>query len=118
MSDETISRDGDDEARTVRRRFWEKARRTVGLVPFLEDAVAAFYCAIDPATPTWVKGTLFGALAYFILPFDAIPDFIVGLGYTDDLAVLMGALRAVGAHVTDVHRAKAREAISRLRQET
>jgi uncharacterized membrane protein YkvA (DUF1232 family) len=106
---------GETQARSVRRGFWDKVRRTIGIVPFLEDAIAAFYCATDPATPSWVKATLFGALAYFILPFDAIPDFIAGLGYTDDLAVLLGAIRAVGSHVNEEHRARARATLERLR---
>jgi uncharacterized membrane protein YkvA (DUF1232 family) len=101
--------------REVRGRFWEKARRTLGLVPFLEDAVAAFYCAVDPKTPGMVRATLFGALAYFILPFDALPDFVAALGFTDDLAVLLAAYRAVGTHVTEEHRQRAREAVERLR---
>jgi uncharacterized membrane protein YkvA (DUF1232 family) len=113
MSDETFA--GEAQARSVRTGFWDKVRKTLGIVPFLEEAIAAFYCAIDPRTPGWVKGTLFGALAYFILPFDVIPDFLAGLGYTDDLAVLMAALRAVGGHVTDEHRMKARETLGRLR---
>jgi uncharacterized membrane protein YkvA (DUF1232 family) len=64
MSDERIVQDG----------FWQKARKTLGRVPFSEDAVAAFYCATDAATPMPVRATLFGALAYFVLPIDAIPD--------------------------------------------
>lgn len=65
---------------TVRRGFWEKARRTAGRVPFTEDAVAAFYCATDSATPLAIRATLLGALAYFVLPFDAVPDLLLGLG--------------------------------------
>jgi uncharacterized membrane protein YkvA (DUF1232 family) len=101
--------------RTIRRGFWGKAQRTLGIVPFLEDAVAAFYCALDPMTPRWVKAVLGGALAYFVLPFDAVPDFIAGLGYADDLAVLLGAIRAVDGHVRPEHREKARAAIERLK---
>jgi uncharacterized membrane protein YkvA (DUF1232 family) len=113
-ADETLS-GHEAQARSVRRGFWEKVRKTLGVVPFLEEAVAAFYCAIDPLTPSWVKATLFGALAYFILPFDAVPDFLAGLGYTDDLAVLAGAVRAVGGHVSDEHRARARATLDRFR---
>jgi uncharacterized membrane protein YkvA (DUF1232 family) len=103
-----------DRDRYVRRRFWGKVRRTLGHVPFLEDAIAAFYCATDRATPATVKAILFGALAYFILPFDAIPDFVAGLGYTDDVAVLLAAIRAVAQHITPEHRARARETLDRL----
>jgi uncharacterized membrane protein YkvA (DUF1232 family) len=115
MSFDETAAGGDTQGRAVRQGFWDKVRKTLGIVPFLEEAIAAFYCAIDPRTPGWVKATLFGALAYFILPFDAIPDFLAGLGYTDDLAVLIGALRAVGGHVTEDHRARARETLERLR---
>jgi uncharacterized membrane protein YkvA (DUF1232 family) len=96
-----------DEER-VRSSFWRKARKTLGRVPFTEDAVAAFLCATDSATPLAIRATLFGALAYFVLPFDVIPDFIAGLGYTDDAAVLFAAMTAASTHITQSHRAQAR----------
>jgi uncharacterized membrane protein YkvA (DUF1232 family) len=92
----------------VRAGFWHKVRQTLGKVPFTEDAVAAFYCAADSATPLPIRATLFGALAYFMMPFDAIPDFIVGLGYTDDVAILIAAYTAARVHITEAHREKAR----------
>jgi uncharacterized membrane protein YkvA (DUF1232 family) len=98
MTDQQIVQDG----------FWTKARRTLGRIPFTEDAVAAFHCATDSATPMPVRATLFGALAYFILPFDIIPDFLLGLGYTDDAAVLLTAFTTCKTYITDDHRAKAR----------
>jgi uncharacterized membrane protein YkvA (DUF1232 family) len=98
MSDEQIVRDG----------FWPKMRQTLGRIPFSEDAVAAFYCATDAATPLPVRATLFGALAYFVLPFDVVPDFLIGLGYTDDAAVLLAAFTTAKTYITDDHRAKAR----------
>lgn len=94
---------------TVRRNFWQKARKNLGRVPFLEDAVAAFYCATDSATPMSIRATLFGALAYFVLPFDVIPDFFIGLGFTDDAAIMVAAFTAARMHITETHRAKARE---------
>ena len=83
-------------------------RQTLGKVPFSEDAVAAFHCATDPATPLAIRATLFGALAYFIMPFDAIPDVLLGLGFTDDAAVLIAAFTAARSHITEAHREKAR----------
>ena len=80
-----------------------------------EDAVAAWYCAFDPATPLKVKGTLLGALAYFILPFDVVPDFILGLGFSDDLAVLMTAMTLVKTHITQAHRDKAAAVLAQAR---
>ena len=40
-----------------------------------------------------VKAALIGALAYFVLPFDAMPDVMPMLGFADDAAVLATALR-------------------------
>jgi uncharacterized membrane protein YkvA (DUF1232 family) len=58
-----------------------------------------------------VKGILIAALAYFVLPFDAIPDFIAGFGFTDDAAVLALALRLVSGHMKDGHYQRARTAL-------
>jgi uncharacterized membrane protein YkvA (DUF1232 family) len=94
--------------RTVERDFWKKLLRVAGYIPFADDAAAAYFCATDPATPRKVKGILFAALAYFVMPFDVIPDFLLGLGYTDDAAVLLAAYTACKTHITDAHRARAR----------
>ena len=102
-----------DQAR-VTRDFWDKLRKYIRRVPFVEDAVAAYYCAMDPATPLHVKAVLFGALAYFIVPLDIIPDFIGLVGFTDDAAVLYAAIRIVAPHITDSHRRQARLAVDRL----
>ena len=102
-----------DDARYVRRHFWKKVRRTLGLVPFLEDAIAAWFCALDPRTPARVRAVLLGALAWFIMPADLIPDFIAGLGFTDDASVLLAAMTMVSPHITGRHRARARRALAR-----
>jgi len=98
----------------VERKFWDKLRKYIRHVPFVDDAVAAYYCAVDPATPLHVKAVLFGALAYFILPIDLVPDVITWIGFTDDAAVLYAALRTIAPHIKDSHRAQARVAIDRL----
>ncbi len=92
----------------VQERFWDKLRKTLGRVPFVEDAVAAYYCATDGKTPLYVKAVLMGALAYFIVPSDVIPDFIVGIGYTDDASVLAAAIAAVRGSLKPEHFAAAR----------
>jgi hypothetical protein len=56
-----------DQAR-VEAGFWDKLRRTIPRIPFLDEAVAAYYCATDPATPLKAKAILYGALAYFSCP--------------------------------------------------
>jgi uncharacterized membrane protein YkvA (DUF1232 family) len=96
----------------VRERFWETLRRAMRHIPFAEDVVAAYYCALDPQTPFRVRGILLAALAYFVLPFDAIPDFLAGIGFTDDVAVLMTAFAAVRSHITPAHRAAAHAALA------
>ena len=103
------------EAERVRREFWHKARRVVAGLPFAEDLLAAYYCAFDHATPMPVKASLVGALAYFVLPFDAMPDVFPLLGFTDDAAVLLTALRMVGAHMRPEHRDAARAALARIK---
>lgn len=97
--------------RDVERGFWEKLSRVAGRIPFAEEAAAAYFCAADPATPGRVKGVLIAALAYFVMPADFIPDFIAGVGFTDDAAVLAMALSLVAAHVKPRHRKRARCAL-------
>jgi uncharacterized membrane protein YkvA (DUF1232 family) len=97
--------------RTVERDFWKKLLKVAGQIPFAEEAAAAYFCAIDPATPRRVKGMLFAALAYFVAPIDVIPDFIAGLGYTDDAAVLAAVIALVARHMKPSHHARARAAL-------
>lgn len=96
----------------VNQGFWPKLRRVVRRVPFAHDLVAAYHCAMDEATPLRVRATLLGALAYFILPVDGIPDVIAGLGFTDDAAVLALAIKMVAAHMKPKHREQARQALA------
>jgi uncharacterized membrane protein YkvA (DUF1232 family) len=96
----------------VRAKFWRKAKQAAQQIPFMEDVVAAYYCALDKNTPLRAKGILLAALGYFILPVDTIPDVILGLGFTDDIAVLTAAITAVRAHITPAHRLAARQAIA------
>ena len=99
--------------REVRRDFWAKLKRFARQVPFVEDIVAAYYCALDPATPMRVRGMLLAALAYFILPVDLIPDMIAGLGFADDAALFMAVIGLVAAHITPTHRAAAARALDK-----
>src|ERR687892_2400004 len=96
------------------KRFWAKLRRVVARVPFAEDVVAAYYCALDRDTPGYVRAVLFGALAYFIPPTDMVPDVLAGLGFTDDASVIAAAMAAVGRHIEPRHREQARERLERL----
>jgi uncharacterized membrane protein YkvA (DUF1232 family) len=104
-----LARDED----TVRRGFWRKARRFAARVPFAEDLLAAYYCAFDRDTPMQVKAALLGALAYFVLPLDVMPDVMPMLGFADDAAVLATAVRLVASHLRPAHREAAKRALAR-----
>jgi uncharacterized membrane protein YkvA (DUF1232 family) len=95
-------------------RFWRKVTRVVARIPFAEDLLAAYFCAVDRDTPTYVRGILLGAVAYFVLPADMIPDVLAPLGFTDDASVIAAALTAVGSHLRPQHRARARERLDKL----
>ena len=98
----------------VRRGFWTKAHKFAAQLPFAEDLLAAWYCAFDRDTPLQVKAALIGALAYFVLPFDAVPDVLPFLGFADDAAILATALRMVANHLTPAHRAAAQRKLDEL----
>jgi uncharacterized membrane protein YkvA (DUF1232 family) len=102
-----------EDRETLRRRFWRKLKRVVAHVPFAEDLLAAYYCAFDKRTPRHVQASLLGAIAYFVLPFDFVPDVMPLLGFTDDAAVLATAIRLVAGHITPDHREAARAALKR-----
>ena len=99
----------------VRRDFWRKAARVAAKLPFAEDLLAAYYCAVDETTPFRVRAALIGALAYFVLPFDFVPDVLPLLGFTDDAAILLTALRMVAGHLRPEHRDAARVALERIK---
>ncbi len=96
---------------SLKRRFWDKLRRVAGKIPFAEDLVAAFYCAMDPKTPSRVKLILLGAIAYFVMPLDAVGDLLPLIGFADDAAVLAAAITQVASSITDEHRARARKSL-------
>jgi uncharacterized membrane protein YkvA (DUF1232 family) len=105
---------GDEQ--TVRAGFWPKFLRFAAGLPFAEDLLTAYYCAFDRDTPLHVKTALMGALAYFVLPFDVVPDMLLMVGFADDAAALLAALRLVTAHIRPIHREAARAALERLKE--
>ena len=99
----------------LRRRFWDKLKGLAARLPFAEDLLAAHYCAFDRQTPLHVKAALLGAIAYFVLPCDFIPDVLPVIGYSDDAAVLAAAIKLVSSHITPDHREAARRTLIRMR---
>jgi uncharacterized membrane protein YkvA (DUF1232 family) len=101
--------------RRVARGFWPKIRKVAAKVPFARDALSVWYCAADPQTPAAAKGMIMAALAYFVLPTDAVPDFLGVIGFTDDAAVFAALMALVGRHLKDRHRESADELLEKLR---
>ena len=101
----------------VKRGFWQTVRKAARSVPFIDEVVAAYFCAMDPQTPTRVRMTILGALGYFILPTDAIPDFSLVCGHTDDIAIRPGAIATVRGHITPAHRKAAKDALEDLAED-
>ncbi|MES0883557.1 YkvA family protein [Roseibium sp. SCP14] len=101
----------EEQKQSIRQKLLATARKAARQIPFMEDVVAGYFCALDPATPTKVRATLFAALAYFVLPLDTIPDFLIGVGFGDDATVLMAAIAMIRSHMREDHYQAARDAL-------
>ncbi|MDO9077890.1 MAG: YkvA family protein [Brevundimonas sp.] len=99
----------------VQKGFWPKIRRTASRIPFARQVISVYYTARDPETPLAAKGIMLGALAYFVLPIDAIPDIFAGIGFTDDAAVIAALIATLGANIKRRHKDQADAALERLR---
>lgn len=91
--------------------FWDKLLRyaKVAGAEVVERALQLYYAAQDPNTPVWAKVVICGALGYFIVPLDAIPDPVPVAGYTDDLGVLAMAIATVAMYITPEVKQKAKQ---------
>ena len=91
--------------------FWNKASRYAKKAgrEVVEKALWLHYAAQDEKTPLWAKTTIYGAIAYFVMPADAIPDFVPAAGFTDDLGAIVAALTAVAVYVTPEVKQRAAE---------
>ena len=101
----------------VRKGFWPKIRRTAARIPFAGQALSVWFAARDPETPAAAKGLMLGALAYFVLPVDAIPDIFAVVGFTDDAAVFAALLATLGANIKRRHKDQADKALDRLKSD-
>ena len=71
-------------------KFWDKIKNIAKKAgeTILRPVLTLYYILQDNEVSTKKKAYIIGALGYFILPVDLIPDFIAVIGYTDDLAVI------------------------------
>ena len=104
----------DEREEKVRSGFWPTFGKAAARIPFADELVASYYCALDPETPPRVRVLLVSALAYFVVPLDMVPDFILGMGFGDDIAVLSTAIAAVRSNITDRHREAARSMLEKM----
>ncbi len=108
---DTIGPEDAKRQESVKANFWGTLKKTARYIPFADEIVAAYFCAMDPQTPTRVRVILLGALAYFVMPFDTIPDFLIAFGFSDDATVLMAAITAVRSYITPAHYKAAKDAL-------
>ncbi|MEH7248299.1 DUF1232 domain-containing protein [Neobacillus niacini] len=73
-----------------------------------------YYTLQKPNVPKKVKATIVGALGYFIFPLDLITDIAVGVGYVDDLSVVLFALVQVALYVDDEIKIQAKNKLKDL----
>ncbi|MDP2815044.1 MAG: YkvA family protein [Erysipelotrichaceae bacterium] len=88
-----------------------KFSKVVG-IRIVYTALILFYTLQKATTPKWAKSMIIGALAYFILPIDFIPDFIPFIGYTDDFSALAGVLVAVSMYADEEVKQKSKEKLN------
>ena len=96
----------------IRAKFWPTVKKALRTIPFMDEVVAAYFAMLDPQTPVRARLILIGALAYFVLPFDLVPDIIFGIGFLDDASILAAAIASVSSSITEDHREAARQALA------
>ncbi len=106
-AEDYVGHDSSKHERMVQEGFVAKAKRYLRYLPMATEVVAMYFCMLDAKTPLWVKTTVAAALAYFILPIDAIPDMLPIVGLSDDASVLAAAIAAISSHITAEHYQKA-----------
>ena len=83
--------------------FWDKITGVLKKAgsEIIYKALQLFYATQNPTCPLAIKGTIYAALGYFILPIDLIPDFLPGVGFTDDLLAIGAAIGMAHLYIDD-----------------
>lgn len=97
-------------------KFLSKIGRFAGALGggFITKAITLWYTLRDKDTPAWAKTIILGALGYFILPVDAIPDILPVVGFSDDLTALVSATAMIWSHIKPEHSQKAKDRVKKL----
>lgn len=96
--------------------FWRKMKNSVKKAgeEIAVMGIKSWLAMADSNTSVRHKAILGGALAYFVLPTDMVPDVLAGVGFTDDMAALTLAANSVGNAITKEHEAQAREKLNSM----
>ncbi|ELB2805740.1 YkvA family protein [Vibrio alginolyticus] len=96
--------------------FWRKMKGSVKKAgeEIAVMGIKSWLAMTDSNTSVRHKAILGGALAYFVLPTDMVPDVLAGVGFTDDMAALTLAANSVGNAITKEHEAQAREKLNSM----
>ena len=98
-------------------RFWKKVERVAKKVgaTVLLPVFTLYYMLQDDKVSLQHKAYIVGALGYFILPIDLIPDGILPvIGFTDDIAVMTLVLKLVKDSITPEIKARANARVSEI----
>ena len=98
-----LTHEANDRKRYSGADFWIKLKLSAKAAgrELVEKSLWLYYAARRPDTPLWAKTVVYSTLAYFILPTDAIPDFIPITGYTDDMAAIATAVATITNYIDD-----------------
>lgn len=77
----------------------------------VEKALLLFYAAQKTGNSSLGKSVIYGALAYLILPADAIPDIIPITGYVDDVGTIAAAVSTVSLYINSEVKAAAKQKV-------
>ena len=91
--------------------FWPKIRRHARRIPFCRGGGDRLVLRPRPQDPSHIKAVVLAALAYLMVPMDALPDFLPALGFLDDASMFWAVWQMLSRHITDEHRQKAAEAL-------
>lgn len=96
--------------------FWTKMKRSVKRAgeELAVMGIKSWLAMTDSDTSVRHKAILGGALAYFVLPTDMVPDVMAGVGFTDDMAALTLAANSVGSAIKEEHETQARDKLQSL----
>lgn len=87
----------------VEENFWSKVEKVGKKLSFTKDVKALFNYFLDKSIPWYRKSIVVGALVYFIMPIDSIPDMAPLVGYLDDLGVITAVIKYLGSELNQFY---------------